>query len=304
MLSRTDAPAAPFQGGRLERTPSLGAALDAFLEDKALSSRARRGGTVKNLRSQLRPLAGDTRPVAHFDARFCRALMASRAPQLQTSSLKTLWGALSVFGGWCADRGFLPYNPLREVAMPRPREKPHRYLTPDELRRLFAAAALSRKPDELRLALLLLLEGLRVQELCDLRWQDVGADRIGVDGKGGRARVIPLRPATAQALALQPRAGRTIFAFAPDALRERLRRLERRARLPRLHPHLLRHTWASLQRIEGMDTGTLETLGGWVPGSAQVERYTRSARQDAALARARDFDLVGRIFSDLAGQDD
>src|SRR3990172_8241507 len=85
MLSRTDAPAAPFQGGRLERTPSLGAALDAFLEDKALSSRARHGGTVKNLRSQLRPLAGDTRPVAHFDARFCRALMASRAPPLQTS---------------------------------------------------------------------------------------------------------------------------------------------------------------------------------------------------------------------------
>lgn len=298
LVPRTDATAAPFQGAPLERRPSsLAVAFGDFHLDQQLAGRS--PATLKNYRSLLREIRTSNQPLSDFDDAFCRQLMVERLRSgAELSSLRTLWGALSAFGSWCVVRGYLSDNPLRLVPLPKAREKPHRYLTLDELRRLFDAAARSRKkPGELVLVLCLLLEGLRANELCQMRCSDVRADRIIVAfGKGGRVRAIPLRPATRKALAgLSGSSGR-LFAFGPDALLARLQRLGRRAGVPHVHPHLLRHTFASLQLLAGMDTETLRTLGGWTAGSQMLERYTRSAREDAALARARDFDLAAKIL--------
>ncbi len=327
---RTDAIAAPFQEVSLERRPSsLRVAFSDFSLDQQLAGRS--SATLKNYRSLLREIRTSDAPLSDFDATLCRQLMADRLHAgAELSSLRTLWGALSAFGAWCVSRGYLSDNPLRLIPLPRAREKPHRYLTFDELRRLFAAARRSRKkPGELVLVLLLLLEGLRANELCQLRWSDVRQDRIVVAfGKGGRVRAIPLRATVRELLQVQQfgqvsqvgelgqvgkirhvrnvrnvrkvrqvrQVGR-IFNFGPDALLGRLQRLGNRAGVPHVHPHLLRHTFASLQLLEGMDTETLRTLGGWASGSQMLERYTRSAREDAALARSRDFDLAAKLLA-------
>lgn len=53
------------------------------------------------------------------------------------------------------------------------------------------------------------------------------------------------------------------------------------AGIERMHPHLLRHTWAHDMKLAGVDVEVLMSLGGWT-SPAMLARYGRAAR----LARA------------------
>jgi integrase len=340
-------------------TVTLEAAREGWLEDCVL-----RGFTWQTLRTYRRHSLmlverqsgtdniGELK-VSDFTATLAREILGSRIRRgVALSTVATIHSTLSSFGRYCVAQHYLAENPMESVPRPRPRDRPHRYLTPDELRRLWVVASESRRrPEENQLCLLLLMEGLRAGEMCGLRWADVRADRIVVRGKGGKVRAIPLSARvralleergrdqrdvarrsdntgpfptirsvlpTGQmprspsdrsgALNLAPKTNSTmIFAFGVPALEARLRRWGREARIAGLHPHLLRHTFASLSLLAGVDEGTLRTLGGWSAESRVMERYLRSAREDAAIARAAEFSLTDRLLSEpnpgpIAGQ--
>jgi hypothetical protein len=46
-----------------------------------------------------------------------------------------------------------------------------------------------------------------------------------------------------------------------------------------------------------MDIVTLQTLGGWANTKMITEVYAKSARENAALARSREFALTDRLIS-------
>ena len=176
----------------MERRISIGDALAAFHQDRAISCAP---STVALQRRILRPLEGSERPVLAYDGILCRELLLAKS-HVQPNTRMTAWVALSAFGRWLAEQQFLPANPMEGVPKPRVTESPHRYLTPEEIRRLFAVLGQGKRDTETRLILWLLLEGLRASELCNLRWQDVRSDRIVIAfAKGGKVRAIPLRPA-------------------------------------------------------------------------------------------------------------
>ena len=85
------------------------------------------------------------------------------------------------------------FDPAAGIERPRKRKPAKRGVSPDEYRRLLDVA----ESWEDRLILLVLgLTGVRRSEFHQLRWRDIDLDQrllTVVDGKGGKARQVPLR---------------------------------------------------------------------------------------------------------------
>ena len=275
-----------------ERYPSIAEALDAFLGDLELAGRP--AGTRRVYGSLLRPLRAET-SIRELSPAACRAFVADRVRRQSMKTAATAYGALSSFCRYCVGQGWLDRSPLTGVPQPKPKPPAHDFLSLDELKRVWHHA----DSDETRLILLLLMTGLRAQELCSLRWADIDSATIRVlFTKGGKPRAVQADPDVLMLLAARGHdEGPRIFAMTTQALRQRLHRLGKRAAVPRLHPHLFRHTWATWSIRKGMDPAHVQTLGGWASDS-MVRMYARSAMQDAAVDAARDFGLVRKLLDD------
>ena len=185
-------------------------------------------------------------------------------------------------------------NPASGIAGPRrPRTVP-RTLSPAEAERLVDAAngTTPRAMRDKALVELLYGAGLRVSEAVGLSRASIDLDArvVRVIGKGGKERLVPLgRPATEAArryLALgRPHLDRRhrpdLFLNARGGALTRagafliLRRLAERAGLEpgRVHPHLLRHSFATHLLEGGADLRSVQEMLGHAD-LATTERYT------------------------------
>jgi site-specific recombinase XerD len=154
----------------------------------------------------------------------------------------------------------------------RPKKLPT-VLAPDEVNRLFAAAADARDRALLRTAYAL---GLRVSELVALRLQDIDAARglvVVRQGKGAKDRLVPLSPRLLQELraywqAQRPRpwlfpGGRRGQHLSAAGVQRVVRRTAQRAGLGKpVSPHTLRHSYATHLLEAGCDLLTIQRLLG------------------------------------------
>jgi integrase len=124
---------------------------------------------------------------------------------------------------------------------------------------LLAAARESDNPFDLALVAMLGLLGLRISEASRADVHDIGEEHghrvIVIHGKGGKETLVPLPPAVGRALdrAVADRVS------GPVLLNRRRHRMDRHCatrrlqglaettivRLPKLRPHLLRHTYVT-----------------------------------------------------------
>jgi integrase len=149
------------------------------------------------------------------------------------------------------------------------------------------------------LAVLMALNtGMRKGEILSRQWSDVRWDQgrngtllvcakpeISFRVKKDRTRAIPLTPELREALEAAHAQVDTddedtwVFPSPRDASRPRkdfkqaLYRACDRAGVPRVHPHALRHTWASRLAMEGVDRRSLMDIGGWKEGRMLDEIY-------------------------------
>jgi site-specific recombinase XerD len=185
-------------------------------------------------------------------------------------------------------------NPAAAVVLPRRPRKLPRALSPSETERLIDAA-IGSAPRALRdraLVELLYGAGLRVSEA-------VGVEKGGVDlelrvvrvlGKGGKERLVPLGRPAAEAVRRYLALGRPhldrryrpeLFLNARGGPLTRagafliLRRLAEKAGLEpeRVHPHLLRHSFATHLLEGGADLRSVQEMLGHAD-LATTERYT------------------------------
>ncbi len=190
--------------------------------------------------------------------------------------------------------GARPDNPAAELDLPRRQRRLPRTLSPGEAERLVEAAN-GTEPRALRdraLVELLYGAGLRVSEA-------VGLDRTGVDldqrivrciGKGGRERIVPIGRLGAESLRRYLARGRPfldrrhrpeLFLNAKGGPLTRagafliLRRLATKAGLEpeRVHPHLLRHSFATHLLEGGADLRSVQEMLGHAD-LATTEIYT------------------------------
>src|SRR3990167_7268154 len=182
-----------------EALPTLCEALDAFLDDvgiaKAPLTRTAYAGRLR----VLRDLSGTECPLSRLTPPTCRALIRDHMARYAPATVNTFCGALSSFGKYCAEQGWLLENPMRNISMPRVPERPHRFLSRAQLQHVLGTAEEMdarvhtgpRSVISLRTAVLLLSVGLRAAEACSVRRSEVADGLLLVHGKGSRLRYVP-----------------------------------------------------------------------------------------------------------------
>jgi integrase/recombinase XerD len=267
--------------------------LEGFL---ALLAARRSPRTVEAYRhdlTQIRERLG--KPVAKATTDELNEYLAQlRADGLAPSTISRRISAARSFFAHQVLLGERTDNPAAEIEAPRRRPKLPRTLSPREAERLIEAAA-GTTPRALRDAALVELlygAGLRVSEA-------VGLERAGVDlderlvrctGKGGKQRVVPIGRSAADALRRYVSRGRPYLdrRFRPELFLNAqggaltragafliLRRLAEKAGLEpgRVHPHLLRHSFATHLLEGGADLRSVQEMLGHAD-LATTEVYT------------------------------
>ena len=185
--------------------------------------------------------------------------------------------------------GRIERSPMEAVQRPAHRAAPHTVWTPEEQRAFMRAAKGDPAGLELQIGLLC---GLRRGEICGLMWSDVDL-RAGVlkvrrqrqrqsDGKlytvepksaAGR-REIPIPQALRAPLAARAAIGGYVTGLTPEALTRALRRVERRAGVPHIGLHGLRHTMATNAVRAGASLRTVQQLVGHASFALTAAIYT------------------------------
>ncbi len=197
-------------------------------------------------------------------------------------------------------------NPMDKVARPIPRkdeirEAETRALTVEELRAVLDA--LEAEPIKWRALVYLLIDtGMRRGECCGLQWEDIDLEAqvvtirrnlcytpergVYVDTpKNGRTREVDIGPETCAALeALRGRSGAG-FVFTqenstepmhPQSPTRYLKKLSAKCGVPDLHPHKLRHTFASVAITAGADVASVSEALGHSDKAVTLRMYTHA----------------------------
>jgi integrase/recombinase XerD len=175
---------------------------------------------------------------------------------------------LSVVAGFyrtCVIDGVLQHSPAEYVRRPRvPPESPTLGLTHVQFEAMLPAARTSDNRFDFALVCLL---GLRISEAVGADIDDLGEEHghrvLRVRGKGGKVVLVPLPPAVSRAVdrAVGERTSGALLLNRRGARMDRhcaTRRLRHLAtdaavRLPRMHPHMLRHTFVTTMLDAGVD---------------------------------------------------
>jgi integrase/recombinase XerC len=236
-----------------------------------------------------------------------RAFIASEHRRgLSPKSLQRRLSACRSFYRWLLRHGRIAANPAQPIRAPKAPRKLPQILDADE------AKALVEVPTDVPLGLrdralleLFYSSGLRLSELCALRWRDLDlrGGLVTVLGKGNKQRSVPVGSFARTALTewktdQHAQADGFVFpgrngAITPRAVQLRLRTLAQRQGLfKRVHPHLLRHSFAShVLESSGDLRGVQELLGHADISTTQI--YTHldfghlSKVYDAAHPRAK-----------------
>lgn len=224
--------------------------------------------------------------------------------------------AVRRFATWLTAGGELPVDPfpgMKAPHVPQPLVEP---LTDDELGALIrtcvvpddvgTAETLHHRRDE-AIIRLMFETAIRSGELVDLQLDDLDLISRLITirrGKGGRGRVIPVGPATTEALLVYlDERERHCLAHTPDlwlgsrgkqfgreGLSRSLRRRATRAGVHGFRPHRLRHTAAHRWLAAGGSESGLMAIAGWTRSDMLV-RYTRARASQRAAAEAWRLDL-------------
>jgi len=285
-------------------------AVAAFLEHLAVERRmsAHTLDAYRRDLSALQQWAGERGTgVDALDAEALRTFIADEHRRgLSASSLQRRLSACRTYFAWQLKHHRVAADPTAGLKAPRAPRRLPQVLDADE------AVQLVELPPEGELgrrdrALLELFysSGLRLSELCALHWRDLdfASGLVTVLGKGNRQRRVPFgRPAREALLAWQQehggQAATPVFPgrngpISQRAVQVRIKQLAQRQGLfKHVHPHMLRHSFAShILESSGDLRGVQELLGHADIATTQI--YTHLDFQhlakvyDAAHPRAK-----------------
>lgn len=228
-----------------------------------------------------------------------RALSFSTGEELWLTCRDSLsqWGKLSPasrnrkiatvksFFNWLYSERLIDKNYADQLVCPKvPKKIPH-FISVDEVISVLQFLNTSTDDDtQIQKALFNLLYGggMRISEACNLRWKDIQLDqrKILVIGKGNKERLIIIPETCNDVLkAFRARSKNREFVFGESPLSTRkgyelIRTLGRKVGLMNpLHPHSLRHSFATHMLASGTNLRTLQTMLGHDSLTA-TEKYT------------------------------
>lgn len=223
--------------------------------------------------------------VAHLQGRTTRYedhhMRPVKEGGLSPHSVHAYVRTLKAFGSWLVEEGYVDTHPFERLKPPKLPQTMIEVLSNEEIRSIVGVI----NPDTVlgarmhAMVLLLLDTGIRASELCGLTVDNTHLEDgyIKVRGKGNKERIVPFCNTTKKSLL------RYLHTFRPEpasegievlflsvngvqlttsGLAQALERLGQAASVPRLHPHLFRHTFAVHYLMNGGDIMTLRLMLG------------------------------------------
>lgn len=274
------------------------------------------------LRKHLIPRFGDHRLCDISRVEIQQYLLEKLKQGFAWETTNHLRHLLSKVMGTAVNWDYILSNPVRGVKMPeRTLKRPHRFLTADEVRRLIGA---SKEPAR-TITLLAAMTGLRIGEILALRWGRIDFIRgtllvaetcykghFGSPKTRASRREVPLAPAVVRELkahysrSADHSPGALVFAtrqggpLAADNLRKKLLRSAcKRAGLPRIDWHTLRHTHGTLLHTQGTPLKVAQAQLGHSHMATTLEVYTHASasaqREAVTLLESQLFPSVPKL---------
>jgi integrase/recombinase XerC len=251
-----------------------------------------------------------------IDLRTARGFVVESQRDVSKRTLRLRISALRTFYKWLVSEKLCERNVFKEITIPKARVPLPKFLSIDQMEKLVEAPEMLRTAkrekndfEELRDSVMLEIlygAGLRVSELCGMRWGDMdfGNGAVRVLGKGRKERIVPLGEVAMKRLAeyratldfvptfddfilyakIQPKRTRAY----PRWVQRRLKDCLKVAGLPAdLSPHKLRHSCATHMLDAGADLRVVQTLLGHASlSTTQIYTHVSTARMKAAYKLA------------------
>ena len=189
------------------------------------------------------------------------------------------------------DKDYLNFNPLSRVRRLQEPYKEERWFTQDEVLKILEAA----KRDKTRINWHAVFAtyyytGMRKRELMTLKKEDIDLEKgvilvrhkEGFKPKTDRPRAIPIHPELLPILRGLTVRSDFVFVnsrgkpFSNDAIRQKLKKLCRKAGIKPGKLHSFRHTWTAHSIMKGCPTDVVQAIGGWKKKD-MIERYKHLA---------------------------
>ena len=234
-----------------------------YIASKKLDGLA--NGTLQNYYRYLvkfsNYMAKELDAVTAIDIRRYLASVATNS-DIQKSTMGARITILKSFFSWMQDQEYISKNPMRQIKMIKTEKRMRKSLTSEELERLRDGC---ETPRERALVEFLFATGCRLSEIsalnvADLNWSDM---TVRVIGKGSKERQVNFTPKARLYLqkylngrkdgALFQTGRAPIGRLTNRSIQKELDRIAKRAGFDKsIHPHLMRHTHATLLLKAGM----------------------------------------------------
>lgn len=309
LLPRRVQPAVAVHVDTATPGPAQADALDEALAAFDLANRAAglSPRTLGSYREQLRPFLTHCRTqgvarVEEIKAPVIRSyITALQARGLRDTSVHVAARSIKRFFNFWVEEGVLAKSPMQRMKMPVLAKTIKPAFGQKEVAKLLDACRSTR---ERALVIFLLDTGCRAAETVGLVGSSLDLDRLEVRvvGKGARERIIPINPATAQALQAYfaergtPADNEAVWLsahhmrpLAQSGLNQLLERLGKRAGVAHCHPHTFRRTFCLWSLRAEVNVYVLQRLMGHSdiqvlrPYLAVAHADLKAAQQHGAL---------------------
>jgi integrase/recombinase XerC len=292
--------------------------LDSYLEERG-KARNLSSYTLRNYRTDLEHFiyalaAWEVEPLQVQRTDLRRYLSVLLGDGVANASVRRKVSTIRSFYKWLRQEGKLDNDPFFGVTGPKAAKRLPDILTSEDIDRMTAAAD-GKQPADLRdraLLELLYAAGLRVSEIAtlDVSELDVRDRSVRVRGKGKKERIGVFGEPAATALNRYLHDGRPELVSDKEtalflnrfggrltvrSVQTIVRKYATKAGLPEaVHPHLLRHSFATHLLDGGADLRVVqELLGHESPNTTQIYTHVSEAKKRETMEEA--FEALGRI---------
>ena len=198
---------------------------------------------------------------------------------IEAGTIKQRISILRTFYNWMMHEGITCMNPARFCQTPKKAETLPKEVSIEQIDKWLSKPAMTDEERKVNMLTAIITDtGLRLSEALNLRKSDFQHAGIVIRGKGKRERIVFYGQRTITSLRAYMPAGDNIFeGWQPEHARWAMYRTIGKV-IPRIHPHLLRHTFAMNCLNKGMPIDEVsQLLGHKHLSSTQI--YARAATE-------------------------
>lgn len=227
-------------------------------------------------------------------------ILCLQSQDINSVSVRSYARGFRVFVSWLVENDYVPEELFLKFKLPKSEKPVINVLTDEEQKRLFDCFNLETTLGQRDYIICMLAfgSGLRRAEIVGLRLENVFSDFVIVRGKGAKERIVPITKEMHDLIRLYVSrvciVDREYLLLQDDGrpitictVKDLFARLKKKSDIPRLHAHLLRHTFATLYYENGGDIHNLSDVLGHST-LTMTEKYMHLSR----LAVLRDFDRL------------